>query len=149
MEQEKVAIQIPTGPQRIRGIAGSGKTVVMAMKSCMDAREIPSTGGYHVYVLYSRPFWHDQEFDRACFDSYWTSEEPNWNKLRVMHGWGAKDVSGVYSTIAHEMGRTYRTYSEARELFSYRERSALLGNCCQELLDDGDGVPQLFDAILS
>jgi hypothetical protein len=31
-EQHKVAIQIAPGPQRIRGLAGTGKTVVLAMK---------------------------------------------------------------------------------------------------------------------
>lgn len=32
-EQLKVAVQIPNGPQRIRGLSGSGKTVVLCMKA--------------------------------------------------------------------------------------------------------------------
>ena len=32
-EQEKVALQIAPGPQRIRGLAGTGKTVLLAMKA--------------------------------------------------------------------------------------------------------------------
>ena len=31
--QKKAAFEIPEGPQRIRGLAGSGKTVVLALKA--------------------------------------------------------------------------------------------------------------------
>ncbi|HKG23733.1 MAG TPA: hypothetical protein VKC34_17660 [Blastocatellia bacterium] len=33
LEQMKIAQQIPPGPQRIRGLAGTGKTIVLAMKA--------------------------------------------------------------------------------------------------------------------
>ena len=32
IEQQQVAFQIPPGPQRIRGLAGTGKTVLLAKK---------------------------------------------------------------------------------------------------------------------
>ena len=32
-EQEKVALEIAPGPQRIRGLAGTGKTLLLAMKA--------------------------------------------------------------------------------------------------------------------
>jgi superfamily I DNA and RNA helicase len=31
--QKKAAIEVPDGPQRVRGLAGSGKTVVLALKA--------------------------------------------------------------------------------------------------------------------
>jgi len=46
------------------------------------------------------------------------------------------------------MNRTYRSYSEAKNVFRYREYNALLGNCCKEILESDDEVPELFDAIL-
>ena len=33
MNGRKAAFEIPEGPQRIRGLAGSGKTVVLALKA--------------------------------------------------------------------------------------------------------------------
>ena len=33
LQQHKVAVQVPAGPQRIRGLAGTGKTVVIAQKA--------------------------------------------------------------------------------------------------------------------
>ncbi|NEQ75928.1 MAG: hypothetical protein F6K23_24575 [Okeania sp. SIO2C9] len=41
-EQHKIAVQIPNGPQRIRGLAGSGKTVVMCMKAAWMHNKHPN-----------------------------------------------------------------------------------------------------------
>ena len=40
-EQAKAALQIAPGPQRIRGLAGTGKTVLLAMKSSKYSPKIP------------------------------------------------------------------------------------------------------------
>ena len=38
-EQRKVSMQIPSGPQRIRGLAGTGKTVILALKAALTHKE--------------------------------------------------------------------------------------------------------------
>jgi len=42
-EQELVALQIAPGPQRIRGLAGTGKTVLLAMRAANIHLQEPST----------------------------------------------------------------------------------------------------------
>ncbi|NEQ75929.1 MAG: ATP-binding domain-containing protein [Okeania sp. SIO2C9] len=46
------------------------------------------------------------------------------------------------------MGRNSRTYLEAKNAFTHKEYSQILGNCCKELRELEDKTPQLFDAIL-
>jgi len=146
IEQQKVAVQIPTGPQRIRGLAGSGKTVVMAMKAAWMHSKFPDWD--IAYTFYTRGLYGMIKSLITRFYRYWTSEDPNWDKLRVVHGWGARDAPGMYRAVAQAMKRSPRSYTEAKNIFSYREHNELLGNCCKEILESGDEIPELFDAIL-
>lgn len=145
-EQHKVAVQIPSGPQRIRGLAGSGKTVVMCMKAAWMHLRFPNWD--IVYTFYTRSL-HDMIKNLITrFYRYWSDQDPDWNKIHVVHGWGAKDAPGFYRTVAAAMRRSARTFGEAKDIFKYKEYHELLGKCCKELLDTGEEIPQLFDAIL-
>jgi superfamily I DNA and RNA helicase len=149
-EQHKVAIQIPEGPQRIRGLAGSGKTVVMCMKIAQMHLNHPEWD--IAYTFYTRSLAAQIRTLITRFYGYWNtnheSSEVNWNKLHILHGWGG-EIPGLYSSVAHAMRRKPRTYSEAQNNFPFsREHSELLGSCCKELLDAGEGTPSLFDAII-
>jgi len=145
-EQENVAVPTPAGPQRIRGLAGSGKTVVLSMKAaCMHAKH-PEWD--IAYTFYTRGLYGMIKSLITRFYRYWTSEDPNWDKLKVVHGWGAKDTPGLYSLITRAMQRPYRTYTEAKNYFSYRQYNELLGTCCKEILESNQDIPELFDAIL-
>lgn len=146
IEQQKVAIQIPTGPQRIRGLAGSGKTVVMSMKAAWMHSKFPDWD--IAYTFYTRGLRSMIKGLITRFYRYWTNEDPNWDKLKIMHGWGAKEAPGMYRHITREMKRLPRSYTEAKNIFAYRKHNELLGNCCKEILDSGDEIPELFDAIL-
>ena len=145
-EQHRVAIQIPSGPQRIRGLAGSGKTVVMCMKAAWMHLRFPSWD--IAYTFYTRSL-HDMIRTLITrFYRYWADEDPDWSKIQVVHGWGAKDAPGMYRLVAGSMRISPRTYSEAKHIFMHREYNELLGSSCRELLDSGMDVPQLFDAVL-
>lgn len=145
-EQEKVAIQIPSGPQRIRGLAGSGKTVVMCMKAAWMHSKHPDWNiayTFHTKSLYAQIKSHITRFYR-----WWTDEDPDWSKVQILHGWGGKELQGMYRLVSHTMKRSPRTFSEARNISTHKEHSEILGNCCKELRESDDEVPQLFDAIL-
>jgi hypothetical protein len=56
-EQQKVAIQIPPGPQRIRGLAGTGKTVLLAMRASNIHQHFPDKRilfTFHTQSLYNQ-----------------------------------------------------------------------------------------------
>jgi len=144
-EQQKVAIQIPSGPQRIRGLAGSGKTVVMCMKAAWMHLRYPSWD--IAYTFYTRSLYGMIRNLITRFYRYWADQDPDWEKIHVLHGWGAKDIPGMYRLVAGTMKRSPRTYLEAKNFFQYNTLNELLGKCCKELLDSG-GIPEMFDAIL-
>jgi superfamily I DNA and RNA helicase len=139
-EQHKIAIQIPPGPQRIRGLAGSGKTVVMCMKAAEMHLRYPDWN--IAYTFYTRSLYAQiknliTRFYRYCNKNQ-ENTEPNWQKLHILHGWGGKDAPGLYSMVAREAWQEPRTYKEAKNVFLYNEQSELLGSCCRELLDTGE-----------
>jgi superfamily I DNA and RNA helicase len=82
------------------------------------------------------------------FYRYWADQDPDWSKLRVVHGWGAKDAPGMYRMVSDAMKRNVRTYTEAKNLFMHQQYNELLGRCCKELLDSGDEIPKMFDAVI-
>lgn len=145
-EQHKVAIQIPSGPQRIRGLAGSGKTVVMCMKAAWMHLRFPSWD--IAYTFYTRSLYGMIRSLITRFYRYWADQDPDWDKVQVVHGWGAKDAPGLYRTVARAMRRSARSYTAAKNLFMHTQYNELLGKCCRELLDSDEEIPELFDAIL-
>jgi superfamily I DNA and RNA helicase len=145
-EQMKVALQVPSGPQRIRGLSGSGKTVVLCMKAASMHSRFPNWD--IAYTFYTRSLYGMIKGLITRFYRYWVDQDPNWNKLHVLHGWGAKDSPGFYRLIAGKMSQSPRSYNEAEHVFSYTEQNQLLGKCCEELRKSSQKIPELFDAIL-
>ena len=96
-EQSKLAIQIPEGPQRIRGLSGSGKTVVMCMKAAWMHLRFPNWE--IVYTFYTRSLYGMIRTLITRFYRYWADEDPDWDKIHVLHAWGAKDTSGLYRLV--------------------------------------------------
>ncbi|AJF28067.1 hypothetical protein SG26_20195 (plasmid) [Haloarcula sp. CBA1115] len=147
-KQEEIGIQIPPGPQRIRGIAGSGKTILMAMKAARMHAKHPEwdiavtfmTKSLYPQIqsLISRFYWHFAE------------EEPNWNKLRLLHGWGGHTVlDGMYYVLSQNSeAHDFLNVGDAHARFGRFEKTPdLLDSCCASLIESGD-VPTMFDAVL-
>jgi len=145
-EQMKVALQVPSGPQRIRGLSGSGKTVVLCIKAASMHSRFPNWD--IAYTFYTRSLYGMIKGLITRFYRYWVDQDPNWDKLHVLHGWGAKDSPGFYRHVAGKMSQSPRSYDEAVNIFSYTEQNQLLGKCCEELRKGEQKVPELFDAIM-
>ena len=145
-EQQTLAVQIPPGPQRIRGLSGSGKTIVLCMKTAWMHLRNPEW--IIVYTFYTRSLYKMIKSLITRFCQYWEDVDPNWDKIKIMHGWGGKSEAGVYSTISKEMEITPRTYAEATNIFTFTEYNELLGKCCNELLENDTSIPEIFDSII-
>ena len=143
--QKMAAIETPDGPQRVRGLAGSGKTVVLALKAAYLHAQHPD---WRIAVTFqTRSLYAQfQDFIRR-FSFEHTSDEPNWEQLRILHAWGSAADPGVYSLIAGSYGQPARDFSYA--VGTYGRAEAFAG-VCQELLDATDELPaqELFDAVL-
>lgn len=143
LEQEKVARQIPPGPQRIRGLAGSGKTVVLAMKAALMHIANPSWD--IAYVFYTQALYDTIKDYITRFTEHFARREPDWNKLKILHGWGGKNQDGLYSYVSNQHGIKPLNFNEAKRIFG--ESPSLLGKCCEKMIKEYQ-INEMFDAIL-
>ena len=143
--QKMAAIESPEGPQRIRGLAGSGKTVVLALKAAYWHSQHPDwkiAVTFHSRALYQQI---DDLVTRFTFEH--TNEPPDTEHLQITHSWGSRDRSGVYSIIAVALGETPRDWAYARGRYGMDD--AFRG-VCQELLAIARSrlSEPIFDAVL-
>lgn len=145
--QKAAAIESPAGPQRIRGLAGSGKTVVIAHKAAYLHTRNPD---YRIAVTFhTRSLYQQIEalIDNFVFDNWMEARDPE--RLEVLHAWGSYREEGIYSRIAESIGFPIRSFSSAAQHFGYD--SAFRG-ACRELLDEvlqrGGRPTPIFDVVL-
>jgi superfamily I DNA and RNA helicase len=80
-EQEKAAIPIAPGPQRIRGLAGTGKTVLLAMKAANIHKHFPKKKilfTFNTQSLYNQAMKLITKFYR-----YHTENDPDWEVITL------------------------------------------------------------------
>lgn len=96
--QKRAAIESPDGPQRIRGLAGSGKTIVLALKAAYLRAQHPD---WKIAITFQTRSLYQPLNDlirRFCFEHL--NDEPNLENLRVLHAWGCSEGPGMYTEIA-------------------------------------------------
>lgn len=145
-KQEKIGFQIPNGPQRIRGIAGSGKTLLMAKKAAQIHAKRPD---WNIALTFqTRSLYENVTENVRRYYAFFSPDdpEPDWNRLEILHGWGGHGKHGLYYKVAKAAGESPINYGEAERRFT-REDGNLLHSCCQELLEDGQ-IQESYDAIL-
>lgn len=144
--QNWAAIEMPEGPQRIRGLAGSGKTIVLALKASYLHAQHPDwriAVTFHSRALYQQ---FNDLITRFSFEH--TQDAPDFARLQVMHSWGGGSRGGVYTTIATHLGVTPRDFRYANQ--KYGMADAFKG-VCGELLAIAEALPRIepiFDAVL-
>lgn len=143
--QKNAAIESPEAPQRIRGLAGSGKTIILALKAAYLHANDPEA---EIVVTFNTRSLYQQFkslIRRFYFDQ--VSDEPNWEKLRILHAWGSETEPGLYSTVASLASITPTPFGVARHRFGYE--SAFAG-VCGELVSHLKRVGQgpVFDYLL-
>jgi superfamily I DNA and RNA helicase len=145
--QKNAAIESPEGPQRIRGLAGSGKTIILALKAAYLHANDPEAD--IVVTFNSRALY--QQFKslirRFYFDQ--VSDEPDWNKLRILHAWGSATDPGVYAIIATHIGQAPIPFVVAKARYGAGD-AAFRGVCDDALraMREMQSAPQLFDYVL-
>lgn len=142
--QKKAAIESPDKPQRIRGLAGSGKTIILSMKAAYlhafeENKRIVVT--FQTRTLY-------QQFKKLIEKFYFDhrKDDPDYQKLTILHAWGGIE-KGVYSEICEHVGIHPLSWSEAKA--KYGQDDAFKG-ICKELLaqvEDFDVTP-IYDYVL-
>ncbi len=144
--QRRAVIETVEGVQRIRGLAGSGKTIVLALKAA--------------YLHASHPEWRiavtfltrslKEHFRRLIthFSIEQTGEGPDWRYLRVLNAWGARgdgERDGIYYEFCRLHGAEYLDFRTARRRYPQEEE---LEGVCESALEYVRERKPVYDAML-
>lgn len=141
-KQKEVALEEIASPQRIRGLAGSGKTIVMTQKAAIHHLHYPDDEILYTYYTKSLQQTIFQHIERA-YRYFSENQMPNWSKIHICHAWGSSTAEGVYSRACMENDATYRNFSEAVLL----DRKDPFGAICDSLMREVEIRPK-YDLIL-
>lgn len=113
-EQRLSALTLLNGPQRIRGLAGSGKTIIL----CLKAANLHMTNPDAVilYTFYTKSLYdYIKQLITRFYMKMTDGQIPDFeNKVHVMHAWGGVRVPGVYYNSCRANGISPITYGEAK-----------------------------------
>lgn len=93
-KQKLAALTIIDGPQRIRGMAGSGKTIILAMKAALIHLDNPDAK--ILYTFYTKSLYDQIKQLITRFYRMHEDHDPNWDNIHILHAWGGKSLPGVY-----------------------------------------------------
>ncbi len=144
--QKIAAIETPEGPQRIRGLAGSGKTIVLALKAAYLHTQHPD---WTIIVTFLTRSLYQQFTDlitRFTFEHI--GDHPDWDQLKILHTWGSSRKPGIYSEIAIANDVHPLAFIESKARFG--SARAFKGVCANLLgkLESSEAPKELYDAVL-
>jgi len=134
------AKQIPEGPQRIRGVAGSGKTMLLCQKAAYMHTRYPEWD--IALVFYTQSLYHEIEQKvRESVGRLGGTWDPK--KLMIFHAWGSMKKPGFYSTIrdfhhAKKIPNDQIPYSYGVDELAYLSKKLL----------ETTRITPMFDAVL-
>lgn len=145
LQQEHIGKEIPPGPQRIRGIAGSGKTVLLCQKAAQMHLKHPD---WNIALVFHTRSLYDQieSLTERWIKRFSGGERQTYDEdqLHILHAWGAKDQPGLYGEMckAHDVRKL--TVGDV-DGDSPAENLAL---ACNSFFDEVDQVEPIYDALL-
>lgn len=128
------------GTQRIRGLAGSGKTVVLALKAAMTAIRYPEAS--IAVTFYTKSLYQHIKQLITRFYRMHEDRDPDWRRLRVLHAWGGASIDGLYYLAAKRFGHQPLSFSQAQTLSPKQP----FGHACALLLQD-PAVGPIYDYV--
>jgi superfamily I DNA and RNA helicase len=145
-QQSAAVVETYEGVQRIRGLAGCGKTIVLALKVAYLHARHPD---WLIAVTFNtRSLKKQFENLITTFVLEQANEEPDWEKVRIMNAWGApggKERTGIYYEFCRDHGVVYSDFGPAKE--RYGSNRAFESVCDLALQGAKHFVPK-YDAIL-
>jgi superfamily I DNA and RNA helicase len=139
--QKHGAMAVLDGIQRIRGLAGSGKTVVLAMKAALTHLKYPQAT--IVYTFYTKSLYQQIKRLVTRFYRQFDDKDPDWSKLKIMHGWGGYSGEGVYFNACIATGTRPIKLSEAKA----KGASDPFDFACRELIRN-ENIKPMYDYML-
>lgn len=129
-----------TAHTRIRGLAGSGKTILLVKK--MAYMHYKNRDLELVYVFYTKSL---KQYIKDLFINFYKDfekyKDPDMTKIHILHSWGGNEMEGFYSRACKENGI-------AREGYNDVSGSNKFDKVCRNLLGTlGGRGKKLYDYI--
>lgn len=142
--QGRAVIETVEGVQRIRGLAGSGKTIVLALKAAYLHAQHPE---WKIAITFNTRSLKGQL--KRLINSFYieqTSMEPDWDNMEIIHAWGANSRNpGIYYKFCIEHEIPWQDYNSAKNSYG---RSAAFTGACREALIQVPAPHKMYDVIL-
>lgn len=142
--QSKAVIETVRGVQRIRGLAGSGKTIVLALKVA------------YLYTMYEDKVIAVTFNTRSLKDQFKnlitnfiienTNEQPDWSRIKIIHAWGSSKNDGIYYQFCIANNVEYLDFNMAKQ--EYKDSKDIFGRVCYNALKSAKTFKTLYDVIL-
>lgn len=128
------------GAQRIRGLAGSGKTVVLAMKAALTHLEHPDAK--ILFTFYTKSLYQHIQRLITRFYRQFDDLDPDFDRLHIIHAWGGRSNPGAYyeACIAHQIDPI--TYPEANQAKGSKQAFDYI---CSKFTKDVENIRPIYD----
>ena len=145
--QNRAVIETVEGVQRIRGLAGSGKTIVLVLKAAYLHSQHPD---WRIAVTFHTRSLKGQSkrlIHNFCIEQ--TGEEPDWTKIRVVNAWGApgdEERDGIYFEFCKSAGVEFFDFRAASSRFGGSDKA--FEGACVTALASATKMPEIYDVVL-
>lgn len=112
-QQKYAALSQLNGPQRIRGLAGSGKTIILCMKAALIHLKYPEKKILYTFMTKSLNEYIElliTRFYKILGDGMLPDFK---NKVHIMHAWGGSNINGVYYNVCKKNNISPITFAQA------------------------------------
>ena len=145
-KQNVAAHETVEGIQRIRGLAGSGKTVALALKATYLHLQHPDWRIAVTFNTRSLRGFFQSLIQRFTIDK--TGDDPDWERLRILGSWGASggsDQDGIYREFCRAHDLRFFDFGSARQQFGSVNA---FRRVCEIAEGQAKENRELYDAIL-
>jgi superfamily I DNA and RNA helicase len=143
-QQSVAVIETVDGVQRIRGIAGSGKTIVLASKVAYLHAKHPN---WNIAVTFKSHSLKEQfKYLITQITLEFINSVPNWGKIKILQAWGSPSSNGLYYEFCLEHNVEYLDFRAAKDLANSSKE--IFDAACKKAFDETQNFQQYYDAIL-
>ena len=143
-QQSKAVIETVVGVQRIRGLAGSGKTIVLALKVAYLHSKFPD---WKIGLTFNTRSLKNQFVDLINkFTIEYKKEEPDWTKIKILQAWGSSRDNGIYYEFCKLNNVEYLDFDAAKSRYGYSGN--LIDRLSSVAISQVKDSAEIYDAIL-
>ncbi|UUN87011.1 DEAD/DEAH box helicase [Pseudomonas extremorientalis] len=145
--QNRAVVETVEGVQRIRGLAGSGKTIVLALKAAYLHTQQPDWRIAVTFNTRSLKAQFKRLINNFCIEQ--SGEEPDWTKLRILNAWGAPggiERDGIYYEACRQSGVDFYDFRSAS--LKHGGNNKAFDGACRDALSKIQAPIEIYDTIL-